>query len=213
LHFLISSNLSEILVVAGSISLGAGHPLTPMQLLWLNLLSDVLPAIALTAEPAEADVMKQAPHDPIKPMIGKPELLRYTREGTYLAGSTLAAYLYGTTRYGPSSQASTIAFNSLIFGQLLHALSCRSDRHSIFSDEKIKPNRQLHLAIGASIGVQLLAPLIPGLRRLLGVEPMKNALDIIVMLAGAGLPFVLNKAAKHKVRDEQGQKKPIDTPA
>lgn len=213
LHFLISSNLSEILVVAGSISLGAGHPLTPMQLLWLNLLSDVLPAIALTAEAAEADVMEQAPRDPEKPMIGKPELLRYTREGTYLAGGTLAAYLYGATRYGPSSRASTIAFNSLIFGQLLHALSCRSDRHSIFSDEKVKPNRQLHLAIGASIGVQLLAPLIPGLRRLLGVEPMKNVLDIIVMLGGAGFPFVLNEAAKRKIKDEQEQKKPIDTPA
>lgn len=210
LHFLISSNLSEILVVAGSISLGTGHPLTPMQLLWLNLLSDVLPAIALASEPAEADVMEQAPRDPGKPMIGKQDLLRYAREGTFLAGGALAAYLYGATRYGPTSRASTIAFNSLIFSQLLHALSCRSDRHGVFSDEIAKPNRQLNLAIGASMGLQLLANLIPGLRRLLGIAPM-NALDIVVTFAGAGLPFVLNEAAKkHGISDEQGRKKSID---
>src|SRR5437763_10966102 len=53
LHFLISSNLSELLVVLGAISAGAPSPMTPMQLLWLNLISDVLPAVALAAEPAE----------------------------------------------------------------------------------------------------------------------------------------------------------------
>jgi Ca2+-transporting ATPase len=195
LHFLLSSNLSEIVVVLGGISMRAGSPLTPMQLLWLNLLTDVLPAIALAAEPPETDVMKLPPRDPTQPIIGKAELKRYAREASVIAGGALAAYFYGVARYGPGARSSTIAFNTLILGQLMHALSCRSDRYGIFSRRPSGRNRELELAIGASVGLQLLANLLPGLRRLLGLAPM-NAMDILVKLAGAGMPLLVNETAK-----------------
>jgi Ca2+-transporting ATPase len=195
LHFLLSSNLSEIIVVLGGISMRAGSPLTPMQLLWLNLLTDVLPAIALAAEPPETDVMKLPPRDPTRPIIGKAELKRYAREASVIAAGTLAAYFSGVVRYGPGARSSTIAFNTLILGQLMHALSCRSDRYSIFSKRPSGRNRELELAIGASVALQLLANLAPGLRRLLGLAPM-NAMDILVTLAGAGMPLLVNETAK-----------------
>jgi len=196
LHFLISSNLSEILVVLGSILIGTGQPLTPLQLLWLNLLSDVLPAIAFAAEPPEADVMAQAPRSKAKPIVEKVELWRYAREGSYLAGGALSAYWYGLLRHGAGSRAGTIAFNSLVLGQLLHAFSCRSERHSLFF-QKLAPNRQLNAALGMSLALQLSANLIPGLRRYLNIAPM-NMSDSLAMIAGAGIPLVLNEALKSR---------------
>jgi Ca2+-transporting ATPase len=195
LHFLLSSNLSEILMMLGAIAAGAPSPLTPMQLLWINLLSDVLPAVALAAEPAEEDVMQQPPRDAAKPMIGKNELKRYAREGGILTAGALAGYFYGIARYGAGPRAGAIGFNALVLGQMLHALSCRSDRHSVFAASSLQRNNRLNQAIAGSIGLQLFANLLPGLRRLLGLGPM-GILDIVVMLAGAGIPLLLNEAAK-----------------
>lgn len=198
LHFLLSSNMSEMMLVAGSIALGAGQPLTPSQLLWVNLLSDVLPAIALAAEPPEQDVMRQPPRDAGKPIIGRPELLAYAREGGVLATGALAAHLYGLARYGAGQRAGTVAFNSLVLGQLLHALSCRSERHHAFIGP-LQANRQLSLALGGSIGLQVLANLLPGLRRLLGMVPI-GFLDVLVTLAAAGIPLAVNESAKRGSR-------------
>ncbi|MDC8756528.1 cation-translocating P-type ATPase [Janthinobacterium fluminis] len=195
LHFLLSSNLSEILAVLGSVALGSGQPLTPVQLLWLNLLSDMLPAIALVAEPAEGDVMQQAPRDPQRPIVGAGELRLYAREAGWLAGGALGAYLGGVACHGDGRRAGSIAFNALVLGQLLHALSCRSERRRLFAAAGAPPNHHLSLAVGASIGLQVAANLLPGLRRVLGIAPM-GALDALLALAGAGLPLLVNEAAK-----------------
>jgi Ca2+-transporting ATPase len=196
LHFLISSNLSEILVMLTAAAAGIPSPLTPMQLLWLNLLSDVLPAIALAAEPAEDDVMKRPPRDPATPMIGARQLKRYGREGAVLTGGALASYFYGIARYGAGPRASTLAFNTLVLGQLLHALSCRSDKHGIFSRGASVKDNKLNLAIAGSVGLQVLANVIPGLRSLLGPSSV-GVTDITMMLAGAGVPLMLNEAVKN----------------
>lgn len=197
LHFLISSNMSEIMAVLGALSAGAPPPLSPMQLLWVNLLGDVLPAIALAAEPAEQDVMLQPPRDASRPLIGKNELMHYAREGMFLSGGTLAAYGYGLLRHGPGARAGTIAFNALMLGQLLHALSCRTDRRGTLLSGRPPGKDRLALAIAGSIGLQLLANVIPGLRKLLGIGVM-GAMDMAATLAGAGLPLLLNEAAKKK---------------
>lgn len=195
LHFLISSNLSEILVVLGAVGTIGAAPLTPMQLLWINLLSDVLPAIALATEPAEGDVMERAPRDPNKPLITNEDLKRYGLEGTVIAGGALAAYAYGLLRYGGRMRAGSLAFNSLVLGQLLHAYSCRSRHKGLFANSKAGRNGKLDLAIGGSIGLQLLANLIPGMRGLLGIGAM-SLMDIGVVLAGAGIPMLINEATK-----------------
>lgn len=197
LHFLLSSNLSEILVVLGGVVLGRGQPLTPLQLLWLNLLSDLLPAIALAAEPAEDDVMTRPPRAAGEPIVGRAQMWRYAREGGWLAGGALGAYLAGAARYGHGARAGTMAFNAMVLGQLLHAVSCRSDRHRAFVDPGLAHNRELNLAIGGSLALQVLANVVPGLRRLLGIVPMGPA-DILVTLAGAGAPLLANEWAKRR---------------
>ena len=97
---------------------------------------------------------------------------RMTFESGVLTAGALGAYGYGMLRYGLGAQASTLAFHSLTTGQLLHAVSCRSEAHSIFSQEKLPPNRYLNLALGGSLFVQLCAMFIPGLRSILGLAPV-----------------------------------------
>lgn len=197
-HFLVSSNLSEILVVFGSVAFGSGVPLSPFQLLWLNLLTDLLPAIALGEEPAESDVLRRPPRNPHDNLIGKEDMLRYVREAALLATGSLAAYAYGKMRYGSGARAGTIGFNALVLSQLLHAVFCRSERHRSFST-CAPANPRLTLAIGMSAGLQALAHLVPGLRRLLGLATL-GPLDLMAIAAGAGMPLLANEMARDQSR-------------
>lgn len=200
-HFLLSSNLSEIVVVAGSVALGLGQPLTPMQLLWLNLLTDMLPAVAYAAEPADDDVMSLSPRDPHRSLVGAEDMWRYAREGGVIAAGALSAYLYGTLRHGRGQRAGTIAFDTLVLSQLLHALSCRSDRYRTWFNPGKPPNPQMALAIGASVALQGLVHFTPGLRRLLGIAPL-DPLDILAILAGTGVPLIVNELYKAQLQSK-----------
>jgi Ca2+-transporting ATPase len=200
LEFLISSNLSEILVVLGAVSLIGTSPLAPMQLLWINLLSDVLPAVALAAEPPESDVMRQPPRRPDAPLAGRSELLDYTRQGAWITGGTLGAYVYATTRYGAGTRSSGIAFNALMLGQLLHAFSCRSRMPDPASASQGKERSLLDGAVGGSIVLQIAANFLPFLRDVLGLGHGLTPGDMLAILAGAGLPFLVNESVKNAGR-------------
>ncbi len=193
-HFLLSTNLSEIMVTLSSIGAGLGQPLNSMQLLWINLLTDVFPALALSVEPAEPDVLLKPPRDPGAPIVSNRDLVRYGRESLTVTAATMASYGYGVMRYGIGPQASTIAFMNLTLAQLLHAYSCRSETHRVIGGD-LPPNPQLNLAVGGSLGLQLLAVFSPALRGLLGTTPL-GLIDWLTIGGGAVLPFVLNEASK-----------------
>jgi P-type Ca2+ transporter type 2C len=206
-HFLLSTNLSEILVMLSANTLGIGQPLNAMQLLWLNLVTDIFPGLALALEPAEPDVLSQPPRDPNELIVPTSEFKRITFEAATLSASSLGAYSYGIMRYGISPQASTIAFMSLTLGQLLHAISCRSRSRSIFSQEKLPANQYLVYALGGSFGLQLLSAAIPGLRYLLKLAPI-NLVDGVVIGSTALLPLLVNEGTKVGNREQAiGNKK------
>jgi Ca2+-transporting ATPase len=123
------------------------------------------------------------------------DLQRIAFESTVLSAGALGAYGYGMMRYGIGPQASTMAFMSLTKGQLLHAISCRSETHSVFRTESLPPNRYLDLALLGSFTVQVLALVIPGLRSLLGIAPI-DLLDSLVIGGSALFPLVVNEASK-----------------
>lgn len=201
IRFLLSTNLSEVGVMLSSIGLGLGTPLNPIQLLWINLISDIFPGLALALEPAHPDVLERPPRDPDAPILGPGTFKRLGLEGATLAGSALLAYGYGRARHGPGARASSLAFMTLTSAQLLHALSCRSERHSLFGREKLPPNRYLNAALGASFSVQALAGILPGWRRLLGLAPL-SGFDYLVVGAGAVLPLLANEASKTFSKEE-----------
>ena len=111
----------------------------------------------------------------------------------------MASYGYAITRYGIGPRAGSASFMTLTFAQLLHAYSCRSDRNRIFGRETLQPNSYLNLAVGGTAALQLAALAVPGLRTLLGIA-VPSPMDVAVIAAGSGLPFLLNEATKEAKR-------------
>jgi Ca2+-transporting ATPase len=194
-HFLLSTNMSEIMVMFTAIAGGMGHPLNAMQLLWINLLSDIAPGLALALEQPEPDVLARPPRNPGEPIIKTSDFKRIAFESAMLSAGSMSAYFYGISRYGMGPSAGTIAFSSLTLGQLLHAYSCRSETHSIFDKGNLPPNPYLNAAIAGSVGLQVLAMVVPGLRTLLGITPI-GFIDWLVVGGSAVLPLIVNEATK-----------------
>ncbi|MEN6441655.1 MAG: HAD-IC family P-type ATPase [Syntrophobacter sp.] len=200
LHFLLATNFSEIIVMFAASAIGLGYPLTAMQLLWINLLSDIFPGLALAMEQPESDVLERPPRDPREPIIQKSDFKRISVEAAVMSGGAMMAYVYGMGRYGAGPQAGTLAFQSLTLAQLLHAISCRSERHSIISKEKLPPNKYLNFALAGSIGIQLMTMFIPGLRSLLGLAPI-GLVDAAITAGAAVAPLLINEALKEAQKD------------
>lgn len=194
-RFLLATNLSEIEVMVAAVALGMGQPLNPMQLLWINLITDIFPGLALGLEPPEADVLDEPPRDPQEPIITSRDFKRLAFESGVITAGTLASYGYGWLRYGPGPQAGTLAFVTLTVSQLLHALSCRSETTTLLDRNKRPPNPYLKLALLGSLGVQLLAIAVPGLRKLLGIGPI-GLTDALVMAGSAATPLLINELTK-----------------
>ncbi len=195
LHFLLSTNLSEIEVMLFSAALGRGEILNPMQLLWINLITDIFPALALALDPPESDVLKRPPRDPNAAIVNRSDYAKLIRESGIITAGTLGVYGYSVLRYGFGPSASTNAFMSLTFAQLFHTYRCRSEHTSIFAPEGRAANRYLDTAVGVSGLLQILAVTLPPLRRLLRLAPI-GAVDMLAILAGAGLPLLANEAIK-----------------
>lgn len=179
----------------GALSTGLGQPLHALPLLWINLLSDVAPGLALALESPEPEVLQQPPRKPAEPIITSAAFKRIGFEAAVLSAGTLGAYGYGLRRYGIGPQAHTLAFSSLTMGQLLHAFSCRSQTHSVVGTTSLPANPALMLAVGGSLALQLLTFIVPGLRGLLSLAPL-TLLDGAVVGLSALLPLVVNEATK-----------------
>jgi Ca2+-transporting ATPase len=194
-HFLLSTNFSEIEVMTLAVALGLGAPLNPMQLLWINLMTDIFPGLALAMEAPEAGVMGRPPRDPRAPIVAPDRLVQMARESAVITAGTLGAFLYGLRVDGSLASGSTLAFNTLTGAQLLHALNCRTAVRRAPGDPGLPRNPQLEWALGASLAVQVLANLAPPLRRLLGLAPVGVG-DLLVTAAGAVIPLAVNRALK-----------------
>jgi Ca2+-transporting ATPase len=195
IHFLLATNMSEIMVVFTSLAAGLGEPLNAMQLLWINLISDIFPGLALALELPEPDVLTRPPRDPQEPIVRREDFKKILIEAGVLSAGTMAAYGYGIVRYGRGPQANTLAFLSLSAGQLLQAFSCRSERIGIFSREKLPPNPLLTQAVAGSLLLTGAALFVPGFRTLMQTAPV-GVVDGLVIAGTAVAPLLINEAAK-----------------
>ncbi len=196
IHFMVSTNLTEIEVMLAGIATGMGQPMNSMQLLWINLVTDIFPGLALSMEPAEQDIMQRPPRSSEETIIGGKDLTKMTIESGIIGVGTMAAYAYGLSRYGQGAAANTLAFNTLTLNELAHAYSSRSEHRHVFSRGSHLPaNPHLDKAILGMAGLQLVVNLLPGFRNILGTAPMGMA-DLLVTGAGVLGPLVVNEALK-----------------
>jgi Ca2+-transporting ATPase len=202
-HYFLSTNISEVMLMFSAMGLGLGFPLNVMQLLWINLISDILPGLALAMEPPEADIMAQPPRDGSRPLFTKNDFKKMTKESAAITAGALGAYGYGLSRFGAGTQATTLSFQALTIGQLMHALLCRKEAHSGGPVRAAKPNPHLTWAVGGSLGLQALTLSVPPLRRFLGLSAL-GLTDLAVVTAGALVPMVVNRLANPIPRREEG---------
>lgn len=194
-RMMISKNSSEILLMLASVAAGLGDTLTPMQLLWINVVTDIFPELALAVQPPDSDVLGRPPRDAKRPMFERAEFARMGVEGTVLTASAVSAMLIGRARYGPGLPASTMTLTSMITAHMLHTITSRSERHSIFDADRLPRNPHLAQALGVSLGIHVLATLIPGTRRLLNLT-IPAPLDLATSVACGVAPFIVNELLK-----------------
>ncbi len=187
LHYLLSTNASEVWTVAVAIALGLPLPLTPGQLLWLNLISDLAPAVGLAMEPSDPELMKRPPRDPREPIVPPDLQRRILGESAALASGSLAAYRIGLLRHGPGPVAQTMAFWSLATAQLLQVPLARAGTRPALRYAH-PARRPLLIGLGFSALLQLGVLLLPALRSLLGSRSL-GLVDWLVSLVAAAAPI------------------------
>ena len=198
IHYLFSCNFAEIVTVFAAIMIGWPLPLGVLQILWLNLITDIFPAMALALEPSAPDVMSQPPRDPKKPLMTPAFGWLIVWQGTLLGGCALAAFAIGMRWYGAQDEglqhAVTIAFMTLAMAQIFHAFSARSQQRSAFSSGLFS-NGWLWSATLICVLLQLAAVYVPALRQVLHTTPLNTA-DWALIALGSLAPVAVVEMVK-----------------
>jgi Ca2+-transporting ATPase len=207
IFYLFSCNLSEVLVLFTSVVAGLPLPLLPLQILWLNLVTDVFPALALAMEPAEPDVMRRPPRDPEAAILSRRFLLLTGSYSVLLAGLAIAVFSWAVwVAEMELERARTLAFMTLALTQLAHVFNARSPRPVLFS-RRLFQNRWVWGAIALTVGMQLAVVYVPPLARLLGTRPLAAG-DWLLVAACSALTLVLGQLVKARPRQHAGKAEP-----
>ena len=193
LQYLLAGNSAELLLMASCIVMGMPAPLLPIHLLWINLVTDGLPALCLATDPIAPEVMRQRPRPRAGHLMDRGFLLRMALAGLAGAGVSFGVFCYGL-RSGSVEAARSLAFTSLVFIELLKAFSFRSETKVVWHIS-IFSNVQLVLVAAASFGLQIWAHHNALLSRLLQTTlPPWN--ERWLLLGLAFIPLAALEAAK-----------------
>ncbi|GKS59753.1 calcium-transporting P-type ATPase, PMR1-type [Nitrospira sp.] len=152
--FLLSCNVSEVLVMLFAALAGLPLPLLPIQILWMNLVTDGFPALALAVDPPNPELMQRPPRPPTASLLDREQLAAVGEQGLLLSVVALAAFSMSLYVWHQGvEQARTVAFSVMVVAQLVHAFNCRSDRLSLFQ-LGVGTNPSLLLAFAVSLGIQ-----------------------------------------------------------
>ncbi len=183
--FLLSCNMSEVLVVFVTALFSPTAALLPLQLLWINLVTDGLPALALGVDPEESGVMDRPPRDVGESILSAQRQMQIVWQGAVMTLSALALYYFvapaipGTTPF----VARTMLFSGLVLTQLLHAFDFRDSRGTVWHPRSFA-NRWLVLALIGSMALQVLVTTLPALREVFQTAPL-SAVQWIAVVASA----------------------------
>jgi len=200
IHYLLSCNTGEVLVMFVSSLIGWPIPLLPIQILWVNLITDGLPALALGVDPIEPNVMKRPPRPPKEPVITKQRAYLMLAQGVFIAFCSLAAFgfvLFFEKEGLP--RARTAAFVVLACSQLFHSFNCRSQTESLFKIG-VFTNTKLLLAAVVSFLLQMVVVYAPFCQVIFKTESL-TAFDWLLVVALSSLPLwamELIKAIKNR---------------
>lgn len=205
-HFLLATNIGEIVTIFFGLLLGWDTPLLAIQLLWVNLVTDSLPAIALGMEPEDKDIMYKKPKSAKESLFANGLWGKIFVEGTMIGALTLFAFSIGNKLFDLTT-ARTMAFTSISILELIHSLNIRTDK-SMFSVGLFK-NMYLILAITLGVLLQVAVTTIPSISNLFGVTSLNKTAWLIVTAISI-TPIVLIELQK-KLNEYKFGKKVIAT--
>ncbi|MBU7013726.1 MAG: calcium-translocating P-type ATPase, SERCA-type [Theionarchaea archaeon] len=191
IYFLLCCNVGEIFVLFLAILLGLSRPLLPIQILWINLITDGFPALALGSEPPEEGIMDRPPRDPQESIFAGGRGASIVEMGLVMSVLVLAGFYF--VGQG-DAHARTLAFSSLVFVQLAHAFNARSEKRSIFK-VGVFTNMWLIGAVIVSVVLQLAVVYTPVLQPVFGTSPL-HLEDWLIILGLSGIVVVAGEIKK-----------------
>ncbi len=199
IQYLLSCNIGEIITIFIATALNFHQmPLVPIQLLWLNLVTDALPALALGMEPVEKGIMKEKPRDAKKSIFADGFATSMVFYGVLVGAITLAAYWLGEYVLSDPNTAdgiaNTMAFATLVFGELTRAFAVRSEKHSIFKIG-LFTNKAMNQAFVVSLAMQLAVLLIPFLQPIFKVQSL-GMVEWLVVIGLSLIPLIISEITK-----------------
>ncbi len=185
-YYLLSCNISEVATIFISILLRLPVPLIPVQILWMNLVTDGLPALALGVEPAEPDVMDRPPRDPEEGIMNKQVLMSIFLGGLCLSALTMFVYGWALWEHDEIRLLRTMVFFTLSTGQILHAFNSKSLKHSLF---KVGITSNLRLILGGLLSFSLLLAVVyvPGLQEIFETHPLTGIQLLVSAIAALSI--------------------------
>ncbi len=197
--FLLSCNIGEILIIFLAILFRWPVPLLPIQLLWVNLITDSFPAFALGLEEGEAGIMNHKPRDKDEPIINRRMMIALGLQSIGLTVAVLVAYRLGYSVIGDGTDnslhlARTLAFVTLILGEMLRAYSSRTESKSIFSIN-ILGNKYLNYSVFGAIGLLMIIIYVPFLAGIFDVEAISFG-QLLICLGLGLIPSIFSEVSK-----------------
>ncbi|UWG96084.1 calcium-transporting P-type ATPase, PMR1-type [Dehalobacter sp. DCM] len=190
IRYLLSCNLGEVLTMFLGTLTGLPLPLLPIQILWVNLVTDGLPAMALGVDGSEPDIMKRSPRLPGENVFAKGLGKKILIRGTIIGLGTLLVFVIGLF-YGTSLLAArTMAFTTLVFSQLFHVFDCKSERRGIF-EVGIFSNPLLVGAVAVSVTMQLCAIYLPFMQTIFKTTALTGWQWIVILLVAGGPSVII----------------------
>lgn len=194
IFFLLSCNIAEILIIFVAMLVGLPIPLKPIQLLWLNLLTDAFPALALGMEAKEPDIMEKPPRNPNEPIMDHRMKVQIAIQSIFMTMAVLGVFTFALNTSSNLQVAQTYAFATLIFSELLRAYTSRSETLSVF---KIGVFSNKYMVGGTFISFLLLLLVIyvPALREIFDTVKLSIYDWDIIVLFGM-IPFIAAEVSK-----------------
>ena len=190
IQFLLSGNFGAILAVLYASITALPVPFAPVHLLFINLLTDSLPAIALGLEPGSSEVMDEKPRPMNESILTKDFLLKIATEGLSIGATTMAAFLIGYQGGANTTLGMTMAFATLCSARLFHGFNCKSDRPVVFT-RRVFNNIYLIGAFLLGLALITAVVMIPGLHNIFKVQTLNiYQLLIVYGLAAVNIPII-----------------------
>ncbi len=195
LLFILPTNGAESLVLMAAILLGMVMPITPLQILWVNMVTAVTLALAIAFEPMESKVMERPPRAPDEPILGKLFLWRIIFVSFLIGGLTLGVFHYMAESMGVDNEtARTVAVNTLVAGQLFYLFNCRQIKESAIG-KGFFGNKYAFMAAGALVVLQMAFVYAPFMNLFFGTAPIQGSFWLY-SLAGGLIVFIVVELEK-----------------